>query len=542
MPAFTLSPGDERAKARTIAVVLGDQLDRGSAAIRALDKGSDAIVMMEVDEEANAGPSHRQRTALFFSAMRHFALDMKDAGHRVRYTPVDQRGNTHGISGEVERAAAALKAERIVVVRPGEWRLHEEATTWAERTGCEVEILEDEHFTCSLEDFDDWADSRKNLTMEYFYRERRKALGILVDGDGTPEGGQWNYDHDNRESFGKDGPNAPPPMHFRPDDITKDVIDLVRDRYPDAPGNLDEFRWPVTRREARRALDDFIEHRLRDFGPFEDAMWTGQPWLYHSVLSVPLNLKLLDPMDCVEKALEAYEDGKAPLNSAEGFVRQLIGWREYIRGVYWREGPDYRDRNYLGQHGELPGFYWTGETDMKCMHECLKPVLDHAYAHHIPRLMVTGNFAMIAGVHPRAIGDWYYGMYADAVDWATTPNTIGMSQHADGVARGTHKKNPVVGTKPYAASGKYISKMSNFCKHCPYDVSRRTGEGDKGRACPFNTFYWDFLIRHEDRFGGNNRMAMIMKHVEKMGREEKVSIRVTAGNLRKEMGIGDIES
>ena len=532
-----MKPSDVRGPVRTLAVVLGDQLDADSAAIRELDSEHDAIVMMEVDEEAELGPSHRQRTAIFFSAMRHFAMELRDKGYRVRYTPANQRGNTHSITGEVERAAKALKPDRIVVVQPGDWRLMKEAEGWEALTGVETEILDDDHFTCSLEDFDDWAEGRKNLTMEYFYRERRRALGILLDDDQKPAGGQWNYDHEHRDTFGKDGPNAPPPMRFRADDITKEVVDLVNQRYGDAPGRLETLDWPVTHAEARRLLKDFVKNRLRDFGPFEDAMWTGQYWLFHSHLSVALNLKLLNPRECIEEALKAFEDSKAPINSVEGFIRQLIGWREYIRGVYWREGPDYRDRNFLDQHGDLPEFYWTGDTDMRCMKECIDPVLDHAWNHHIPRLMVTGNFALIAGVHPRKIGDWYYGMYADAIDWVTTPNTIGMAMYADG----TDDREPVVATKPYSASANYIGKMSNFCKRCAYDPKARTGETDKGKACPFNTFYWDFLIRNEDRFAKNNRMAMIMKNVKKMKTEEKVSIRVSATSLRKTMGIGEIE-
>ena len=536
-PAFDLRPSDVRGKAPTIAVILGDQLDANSAALKELDKDQDAVVMMEVDEEAALGPSHRQRTAVFFSAMRHFALELREKGYRVRYTTVDNRSNTHTLTSEVERAAKALHAERIVLVQPGDWRVLKAAEQWQHRTGCEADILDDTHFTCTLEDFNDWAEVRKDLTMEYFYRERRRALNILVDEDGKPEGGDWNYDKENRQTFGKDGPNAPPPMRFRPDGITKEVVELVNGRYPDAPGKLDTLDWPVTHAEARRLLKDFVEHRLRDFGPFEDAMWTGQYWLFHSHLSVALNLKLLDPRDCIDAAVEAYKKNRAPINSVEGFIRQIIGWREYIRGVYWREGPGYRDRNFLGQFGNLPEFYWTGDTDMRCLKECITPVLDHAWNHHIPRLMVTGNFALIAGIEPRQVGDWYFGMYADAIDWVTTPNTIGMAMYADG----TEDRGPVVATKPYAGSANYINKMSNFCKKCSYDHKARTGETDKGPACPFNTFYWDFLIRNEYRFENNNRMVMMMKNVDRLSKEEKISIRVSATSLRKKMGIGDIE-
>jgi deoxyribodipyrimidine photolyase-related protein len=283
----------------------------------------------------------------------------------------------------------------------------------------------------------------------------------------------------------------------------------------------------VTRTEARRALKDFVEHRLADFGRYEDAMWTDEATVNHSRLSPGLNLKLLSPRECVDAALDAYHSGHAPLNSVEGFVRQLIGWREFIRGVYWFEGAEYAERNGLDHHGHLPDMYWSGDTEMACMRQCIGQVLDQAYGHHIQRLMVTGNFALLSGVHPRAVSDWYLGMYVDAVDWATLPNTLGMAMHADG---------GVVGTKPYAASGKYISRMSNYCDECRYDVNERTGE----TACPFNTLYWDFLIRHRERFRSNNRMAMMLKHVDRMTQAQRVEITVSAGSLREDLGIGTI--
>ncbi|MCA9298571.1 MAG: hypothetical protein KDA28_05865, partial [Phycisphaerales bacterium] len=303
-----------------------------------------------------------------------------------------------------------------------------------------------------------------------------------------------------------------------------EVMALVTSRLPDLPGRLETFHWPVTATEARRALKDFIEHRLHRFGTFEDAMWTGETTLYHSRLSAAMNLKLIDPMTCVRAALAAYESGAAPLAGVEGFVRQIIGWREFIRGVYWFEGPEYGDRNGLDHHGSLPEMYWTGETDMRCMSEALGQVLDESYGHHIQRLMVTGNFALLAGVHPRRVSDWYLGMYVDGVDWVTLPNTLGMAMHADG---------GVVGTKPYAASGKYIQRMSNYCEHCRYSIKARTGED----ACPFNTLYWYFLIRHRERFRSNHRMGMILKHVDRMKESERTEITVRGARLRSNLGI-----
>lgn len=532
--------GVVRGRARRLAVVLGDQLDRRAELIEGLDRERDAVLMMEVDAEASgcgAGiRSHKARTAVFLAAMRRFAIDLVDRGYRVRYVRLDDPANTHDFTGEVGRAVGELKPESIAVTEPGEWRVLEMIEGWSESFGVPVEVFEDGHFLCSREEFSEWADGRKQLVMEYFYREMRRKLGVLVDDDGGPVGGAWNFDKENRESF-TSRPEVPGVYRPSMDDVTRGVIALVNERYPDHPGVLDEddWLWPISAEQAERALDRFIETRLSMFGRYEDAMWSGEPFLYHSLLSVALNLKLLDPRVCVRRAVEAYEAGRAPLASVEGFVRQIIGWREFIRGVYWFEGPGYRDRNVLEHTGELPGFYWTGETDMRCLRECLRPVIDHAYSHHIPRLMVLANFAMIAGVRARAIGDWFYEMYADAVDWVTTPNTIGMGVHADG---------GVVGTKPYAASGKYISGMSNYCKNCRYDVNKRVGDGEvgldgetRGEACPFNTFYWDFLIRHRERFRKNQRMAMILKNVDRMKEDERVAITVRGRALRQRFGI-----
>jgi deoxyribodipyrimidine photolyase-related protein len=513
--------------ARRLLVVLGDQLEVEMPALEALDRERDAVLMAEVRGEAEHVPSHRKRTALFLAAMRHFALELIDRGYRVRYVRLEDDGNTQSLGGELERAVAALVPEGVRVVEPGEHRVRRMLEEAVERAGVPLEVLEDTSFTCSLEEFGAWADDgRKTLVMEHFYRERRRRLGVLVDEDGKPVGGQWNFDADNREAF-RSAPEVRPPYRPRPDAVTREVLELVDHTFPDAPGGTDGFDWPVTRAEARRALRDFIDHRLGGFGTYEDAMWAGEPVLYHSRLSSSLNLKLLHPRECVDAAVAAYAAGRAALNDVEGFVRQLIGWREFIRGVYYREGPDYLRRNGLDHHGELPEFYWTGDTDMRCLRHCLGEVVEHAWSHHIPRLMVIGNFALTAGVHPGAVNDWFLAMYVDAVDWVTAPNVLGMSQHAD---------HGVVGTKPYAGSGKYIDRMSNYCGDCPYDVTRRTGDG----ACPFNTFYWDFLLRHRERFADNRRMAMMLRNADRLADAERDAIRSDARRLRRRFGIGGV--
>ncbi len=525
MAAFP--PLNDTRKARRLVVVFGDQLDGSFGPLAEIDKAKDAVLMMETDEEQSVVPSHRQRTALFFAAMRHFAVDLAETGHRVRYVTANDPYNTQRFDSEVRRAVGKLRPEEIHCVHPGDWRVLKMVQAWEGEFGIPVRVHEDAHFFTPLERFETWAKGRKQLTMEFFYREQRKRFGVLMEEDGkTPVGGGWNFDKDNRDAF-KTTPNPPKPYTPRLTDITKEVLDLVASRYPDSHGSLDGFRWPVTRDQAGRALDDFVEHRLRLFGKYEDAMWTEQPFLYHSLLSSSGNLKLLDPRDCVEKAVGAYHAGKAPLNAVEGFVRQWLGWREFIRGVYWTQGDDYPNRNGLGQQGDLPGFYWTADTDMACMRDCVRSVLDHGFAHHIPRLMVMGNFAMLAGVHPRRVADWYLAMFVDAVDWASNPNTIGMSQHAD---------HGVVGTKPYAASGKYISRMSNYCENCRYKLDARSGDD----ACPFNVFFWDFLFRHGERFKGNNRMAMMLKNADRIKNEERVEITASAAKLRKRFGVGGV--
>ena len=517
---------NDRRKARRLVIVFGDQLDRAAPPIADLDKRRDAVLMMEVAEESEHVPSHKQRTALFLAAMRHFAMDLADSGVRVRYVRLDDPHNTQSFHAELDRAVNALRPDEIHVTHPGEWRILHEVRSWRKRFDIPVEIHEDAHFTCTLDEFGRWAEGRKQLTMEFFYRERRKKLGVLMDPDGkTPVGGEWNLDKDNRQTF-KSAPKPPEPYTPRPDEITAEVLELVERRFPGNPGTLDPFRWPVTPDEASRALDDFIDNRLHRFGPYEDAMWTSRPFLYHALLSSSGNLKLLDPRQAVRKATDAYEAGLAPLNSVEGFVRQWIGWREFIRGVYWTQVEDYPMRNGLDAEGALPEFYWDANTDMRCMADCIGSVVNHAYAHHIPRLMVMGNFAMLAGVHARNVADWYLAMFVDAVDWASNPNTIGMSQHAD---------HGVIATKPYAASGKYISRMSNYCANCAYDVNKRTGDG----ACPFNTLYWDFLIRHRERFRRNNRMAMVLKNVDRLSDDERVEITISAKNARRRFGVID---
>jgi deoxyribodipyrimidine photolyase-related protein len=523
-PSARLGRYNRMRSAGTLLLVLGDQLDAEMPGLAKLDRDRDAVLLAEVREEAEHVRSHRQRTTLFLSAMRHFALDLIDKGYRVRYVRLVDRVNTQTLASELERAVDTLGPGRVQVVRPGDHRVEARLREAADRKEVPLEILDDTSFTCSLGEFDAWADDgRKELVMEFFYRERRRALNVLLQDDGKPVGGQWNFDKENRKAF-KRAPDVPAPYRPRPDEVTREVMALVERTWPDAPGRMERFDWPVTRKEARNALRDFVENRLRNFGTYEDAMWAGEPVLYHSRLASSLNLKLIRPQECVDAALEAYEEGQVGLNDVEGFVRQLIGWREFIRGVYYREGKDYLRRNGLRHDGKLPSLYWSGETEMRCLAHCVGEVLDHAWGHHIPRLMVLGNFALTAGVHPGAIHEWFLAMYVDAVDWVTAPNVIGMSQHAD---------HGVVGTKPYAGSAGYINRMSNYCQGCRYDPKQRVGDD----ACPFNTFYWDFLLRHRNRFRANRRMGLALKNADRLDQGEKKSIRSRARELRRGLCI-----
>jgi deoxyribodipyrimidine photolyase-related protein len=407
---------------RRLVLVLGDQLDPEVSALAQLDKARDAVVMFEVAEESTHTPSHKQRTVLFLTAMRHFALDLHRDGYRVHYITLDDLGNTQALGSELRRTVRTFKPKLLVCTHPGEWRVKQDIERAAKEAGGPLEVLPDEHFLTNAAEFTEWMAGRKQPVMEHFYRRQRRRLGILVEPDGAPVGGEWNYDQQNRGSF-RQPPRVPPPYAPQTDAITREVLTLVERRFGGNPGSLARFRWPVTRVQARKALDDFIRNRLPCFGAYQDAMWSGQPFLYHSLVSPALNLKLLNPRDCVAAALAAYETGAAPLNCVEGFVRQIIGWREFIHGIYWHAGPHYGERNELDQHGGLPEFYWTGQTDMVCLRESIGQVLEYGYGHHIQRLMVTGNFALLAGVHPRHISDWYLAMYVDAVDWVTLPNS-----------------------------------------------------------------------------------------------------------------------
>lgn len=509
MPETTAAP------LRHLVLVLGDQLDRDSTAFDGFDPAQDRVWMAEVAEESTHVWSSKQRIAIFLSAMRHFAAELRERGLPLSHTRLDDAGNTGTLAGELQRAIADLRPQDLILTAPGDWRLLQALRSVAAQAGLPLEVRDDTHFFSTVRDFAAHAKGRKQLRLEYWYRELRQKHGVLMDGK-QPVGGQWNFDADNRENFGKAGPqNVPAPFRVPPDAITCDVMALVNTRFADHPGSLDSFAWPVTRADALRALHDFIENRLPLFGQFEDAMWSGEVWLWHSQLSAALNLKLLNPRDVVAAAEAAYRSGHAPLAAVEGFIRQILGWREYVRGIYWTQMPSYLERNALDAQAPLPAWYWTGETDMACLREAITQTLAHGYAHHIQRLMVTGLYALLLGVRPQAVHAWYLSVYVDAVEWVELPNTLGMSQYGDG---------GLLGSKPYVATGKYIQRMSNHCSGCRYDPAQSTGP----KACPFTTLYWDFLMRHEPLLRQNPRMAMQMKNLDRLAPEAREAITAQA--------------
>jgi deoxyribodipyrimidine photolyase-related protein len=507
---------------RHLVLVLGDQLDAASSAFDGFDPACDAVWMAEVAEESTHVWSSQPRIALFLAAMRHFAADLAARGWAVHHTRLADATNTGTLAGELARAVQALRPVKAVLTAPGDWRVLQALRAQARALGLPLELRDDRHFFATVRDFAAHAQGRKSLRMEFFYREMRRRHQVLMDGD-QPAGGQWNFDADNRAAFPPSGPPpVPAPLGFAPDTVTRAVITLVRERFASHPGALDDFDWPLTRAQALSELEDFIIHRLADFGRWQDALWPAQPWLWHSRLSAALNLKLLHPREVVAAAEAAWRDGTVPLASAEGFIRQILGWREYVRGIYWTQMPGYLEGNALAAHLPLPAWFWTGETDMACLRDALRQTLRLGYAHHIQRLMVIGLYALLLGVRPQAVHAWFLAVYVDAVEWVELPNVLGMSQFADGGR---------MASKPYIASGKYIERMSagSYCRGCRFDPALRTGP----RACPYTTLYWDFLLRFEARLAANPRTVMQVKNLARLDAAEREAIRTQAQLLRE---------
>ena len=504
---------------KKLVLILGDQLDIDSAALKDIKLKTDEVLMVESANEAQHVWSHKARIALFLSAMRHFAEYLKDQGFALTYI----RHSPKSIVEELKSKIIDGKFTHLVCVEPGEWRLKQSIEALAIELNIVLEMRQDNHFYCTHPEFKEWVANKKELRLEYFYRLMRKTHGILIDQNGNPEGGQWNFDRDNRKPFPKKGPGLiPAPELFSPDEITKSVLAEVEERYPDHPGSLAHFQWPVTREQALQALEGFVEHRLATFGIYEDAMWTDTPFAWHSLLSSSLNLKLLNPREVVGAVLAAWKKHNLELATVEGFIRQILGWREFVRGMYYLDMPQMALDNFYGHQNQLPAWYWTGKTKMKCMQESIGQTLEYGYAHHIQRLMVTGNFALLAEILPKDVCDWYLAIYIDAIEWVELPNTAGMALFASG-GRFT--------SKPYIASGAYIKRMSNYCGSCQYKPDVRFGEG----ACPMTTLYWNFLIKHRTQFEASPRTRLMTANLSRISDSDQAEIQMHAKGLLEDL-------
>ncbi len=534
----------QKIQCRHLVLILGDQLDEASSGFDGFDPAQDVVLMIEAFEESTHVWSHKIRTALFLSAMRHFAESLKQGGWQVDYRALDAQGDKTLADGLLA-AIEVHQPQAVIGVEPGDLRVRQQIEDAIKTIAARARIQratalkdtkkvskndilgsfltwrEDKHFLCSPPEFRKWAGKSVSLRMEFFYRQMRKQYKVLMDEDkaGEPVGGQWNFDANNRKSFGKAGPqNVPKTIDYKPDAITKEVIKLVNKHFAAHPGSLDDFNWPVTREQALVALKDFIANRLPQFGPHEDAMWTDLDFGWHSLLSSSLNLKLLNPLEVVLAAEQAYKMHGLDLASVEGFIRQILGWREFMRGVYFLDMPELKTANHYGHTNPLPTWYWTGDTHMNCMKQCTGQTLKNGYSHHIQRLMVTGMFGVTAQINPQAICDWYLAVYVDAVEWVELPNTAGMALFANG-GRFT--------SKPYVASGAYVKRMSNYCSGCKYEPETRVG----ANACPMTTLYWNFLDQHEASFAGNPRTALMVKNLQRMTPELRADVRQRAKEM-----------
>lgn len=501
---------------KSLIFILGDQLSPHLSSLADGNRETDVVLMAEVQEEASYVGHHKKKLAFIFSALRHFAKDLGEDGWSIDYRALDATEGFDSLTDVLQDALVEHKADRVLITEPAEWRVRKLLEAWHDRFGVPIDILPDNRFLCSADAFARWAEGRKQLRMEYFYRDMRRQTGLLMDGD-QPVGGKWNFDSDNRKPP-KSGLSFPDPLEIEPDAETKRVLEMVESRFGENFGSLHPFWFAVTATDADAALEHFIAHALPSFGDYQDAMLADERFIFHAVISLYINVGLLDPLDVCQRVEAAFDAGQAPINAAEGFIRQIIGWREYVRGIYWLKMPEYREQNFFGHERPLPSFYWTGETDMACMRACITQTRDEAYAHHIQRLMVTGNFAMLAGIAPGDVHEWYLAVYADAFEWVELPNTLGMSQFADG---------GLLGSKPYAASGNYINKMSDYCKGCRYDVKQKTGEG----ACPFNSLYWDFLARNETVLRDNPRLRQVYRTWDRMSDEKCAEYRSSAASF-----------
>ena len=493
-----------------LIIILGDQLNLKISSLDGFDKKNDCVLLAEVWQEATYVPHHKKKIAFIFSAMRHFVKELNDNGFKTYYTNFINKQNSFSFTSEIHKIMRNRLIKKIIITHPGEYRVLKEVQSWEKEFNLTVEIRADNRFLAGVEEFKNWAGEKKQLRMENFYRYMRKKHNVLMK-NGKPVGGRWNFDKENRNPA-KDNVKIPEKYKNQQDNITKEVICLVEKNFSDNFGDIEPFDFAVTRKQALVALDLFIQERLNQFGTFQDAMLENEPWMYHSHISFYLNCGLLLPLECISAVEKAFYAQNLALNSVEGFIRQILGWREYVRGIYWLKMPDYIDLNFFQATKKLPEFYWNAKTSMNCISQCVKETKKNAYAHHIQRLMVLGNFALIAGIQPKEVHEWFLSVYADAYEWVELPNVLGMTLFADG---------GFLASKPYASGGSYINKMSNYCKNCSYKVSLKQGD----KACPFNYLYWNFLGSNKELLKNNHRLSMIYKVYDNMDASKKLKIK-----------------
>ena len=484
-----------------LRLVLGDQLNPAHSWF-ACPRDDVVHVLMEMRQETDYVLHHAQKILAVFAAMRRFAEHLRATGHRVVYLAIDAADNRQSLPDNLDQLLAVHQATALEYQAPDEWRLDAQLKAYAARQSIPVRCVDTGHFLTTREEVAGVFAQRTRWTMEVFYRYMRKRHGVLLEPDGAPLGGRWNFDAENRKAWRGDPPE-PPDLRPRHDlGALWQTITAAGVSSFGAPC-ADALRWPLDRAEALQQLDAFIEHGLPWFGDYQDAISAQAPRLFHSLLSFALNMKMLSPAEVIARVEAAGRDGQAPLSAVEGYIRQILGWREYVRGVYWAHMPGYDERNALGHTRPLPEWFWTGNTRMACVRSAIRLSLDNAHAHHIQRLMVIGNFALLAGLDPHALHRWYLGIYIDAFEWVELPNTVGMSQFADG---------GLLATKPYVSAAAYLHRMGDHCSQCPYRRDQPTGP----KACPFNALYWNFLERHADRLGSNPRLAMPYRQLAKM--------------------------
>lgn len=498
----------------TVRLVLGDQLNRKHSWYKEVSDQT-LYVMMECRSETDYVKHHVQKVVGFFLAMRAFAAWLVASGHQVHYIQLDDVDNRQSVPGNLLRLLQKTGAARFEYQLPDEYRLDKQLRDMTATLGLGCGIYDTEHFFTSRDALASFFKGKKSWLMESFYREMRKSQQVLMEGQ-EPAGGKWNYDAENRGSLPASIQIPEPPMPKHP---IGDMSEWLHQQGVETIGSFegDDFRWPITPEEAQSLLAYFIDVMLPVFGQYQDAMTVRHRFLFHARLSFALNLKIIDPVSVVKQVEKAWRSSpkKYPLPAVEGFIRQILGWREYMRGIYWAHVPGYYHFNFLENEAPLPKWYWTGATKMNCLSQVIKQSLETGYAHHIQRLMVTGNFTLLAGVHPDAVDAWYLGIYLDAIEWVEITNTRGMSQFADG---------GIVATKPYVSSANYIDKMSDYCSGCTYDKKKRTGEG----ACPFNSLYWNFHDRHREKLEKNPRIGMVYRTWDKMGQEQQEAVRMQA--------------